>query len=167
MLLQSIQCLILSQQKLKKVLSKMKKIVFLFWGINLLISILLFFAYRISISQTATSDGNSFEQWMQIVEILLNLGFSLIYLIGMAISSLAVLLNLVEKIRNNIYLSFLTFLGLPSICVIIMIIKLVIDISFNDFALLRTFTIFSILYLFLTTIEFLLFRKRINKELNK
>ncbi|QQQ30272.1 hypothetical protein [Chryseobacterium indoltheticum] len=145
----------------------MKKIVFRFWGINLLISILLFFAYRISISQTVASDGNSFEQWMQIVEILLNLGFSLIYLIGMAIFSLAVLLNLVEKIRNNIYLSLLTFLGLPCICVIIIIIKLVIDISFNDFALLRTFTIFSILYLFLTTIEFLLFRKRINKELNK
>ncbi|MDQ8141857.1 hypothetical protein [Chryseobacterium sp. CFS15] len=145
----------------------MKKIVFRFWGINLLISILLFFVYRISISQTATSDGNSFEQWMQIVEILLNLGFSLIYLIGMTISSLAVLLNLVEKIRNNIYLSLLTFLGLPSICVVIIIIKLVIDMSFNDFALLRTFTIFSILYLFLTTIEFLLFRKRINKELNK
>ena len=145
----------------------MKKIVFRFWGINLLISILLFFAYRISISQTETSNGNSFEQWMQIVEILLNLGFSLIYLIGMTIFSLAVLLNLVEKIRNNIYLSLLTFLGLPSICVIIIVIKLVIDISFNDFALLRTFTIFSILYLFLTTIEFLLFRKRINKELNK
>ena len=145
----------------------MKKIVFRFWGINLLISILLFFAYRISISQTETSNGNSFEQWMQIVEILLNLGFSLIYLIGMTIFSLAVLLNLVEKIRNNIYLSLLTFLGLPSICVIIIVIKLVIDISFNDFALLRTFTIFSILYLLLTTIEFLLFRKRINKELNK
>lgn len=167
MLLQSIQCLILSQQKLKKYCQKMKKIVFRFWGINLLISVLLFFAYRISISQTATSNGNSFEQWMQIVEILLNLGFSLIYLIGMTIFSLAVLLNLVEKIRNNIYLSLLTFLGLPSICVIIIVIKLVIDISFNDFALLRTFTIFSILYLFLTTIEFLLFRKRINKELNK
>ena len=85
----------------------MKKIIFKFWIINLLISILLFVGYRIAISQTKIIDGNSFEKWMQILEILLNLGFSLIYFAAMVLSSFAVLLNLIEKIRSNFYWSLI------------------------------------------------------------
>lgn len=146
----------------------MKKIVFRFWGINLLISIILFVIYRIDISQTESIDGSSFEKWMQILELILNIGFSLIYLVAMVICSFAVLLNLIEKIRTNTYLSLLTFLGLPSICVIIITTKLLIDIRSSDLAFWATPAIFSIIYLFLTALEFLLFRKIINKlELNK
>jgi len=130
------------------------KNVFAFWGISLLISILLFVAYRIVISQTKTVDGNSFEKWMQIFEIILNLGFSLVYLIIMIISSFAVLLNFNRKIRNNFYFSLLTFLGIPSFCAIIVFI----DIQ------LKTVILFSIIYLVITLLEFLVFRKIINKS---
>ena len=137
----------------------MKRIVIRFWIINLLISIILFITYRIVISQTKLIDGNSFEKWIQIFELVLNLGFSLIYLIAMIISSFAVLLNLIEKIRNNFYLSLLTFLGIPSFCAIMVFINIQ----------LKNLILFSIIYLFLTTIEFLLFRKRVKKNctLNK
>lgn len=146
----------------------MKKIVFRFWIINLLISIVLFVSYRIVIAETSTTDGNSFEKWIQILELILNIGFSFIYLIAMVISSFVVLLNLIEKIRNNFYFSLLTFLGIPAFCVAIINIKLWFDIYLNNLTILRTLAIFSILYLFFTTIEFLLFRKRIIKvQLNE
>lgn len=132
----------------------MKKIVFRFWIINLLIGIVLFVFYRIVISQTETVDGNSFQKWVQILSLVLDIGFSLMYLVVMVISSFLVLLNLIEKIRNNFYLSLLTFLGIPSFCVVIVWV----DIHF------RNLTVFSTIYIVLMAIGFLLFRKRINKN---
>lgn len=136
----------------------MKNIVFRFWIINLLVSVVLFVIYRIAISQTTLTEGNSFEKWMQILELLLNIGFSLIYLVAMVSSSFVVLLNLIEKIRNNFYLSLLTFLGIPSLWVTIILID----------THLKNLIIFSIIYIILTTIEFFLFRKKVNNiKLNK
>lgn len=53
----------------------MKKIVVQVCLVNLLISILLFVAYRIVISQTEPVDGSSFQKWNQVLLIVLNLGF--------------------------------------------------------------------------------------------
>lgn len=141
----------------------MKKIVFRFWLINFLISLSLFFIYRIVISETNVIEGNSFEKFLQILDLIINLGFSAVYFIAMIISSFAILLNLKEKIRNNFYLSLLAFLGIPLFCVIFILINLLIDISVHNVTILKRPAIFSIIYLFLTTIEFLLFRKKINK----
>lgn len=131
----------------------MNKTVFRFWIINVLISILLFIGYRVMISLTPTVEGNSFEKWMQILDVLLNIGFSLIYLIAMIISSFTILLNMIKTIRNNLYLSLLTFLAIPLFCVILTLI----DIH------LKMLLLFSIAYLIIMTISFLLFRKRVNK----
>lgn len=141
----------------------MKKIIFRFWIINFLISISLFFIYRIVISETNVIAGNSFEKFLQILDLIINLGFSAVYFIAMIISSFAILLNLKEKIRNNFYWSLLAFLGIPTFCVLFILINLLIDISVHNVTILKRPAIFSIIYLFLTAIEFLLFRKRINK----
>lgn len=131
----------------------MNKMVFRFWIINVLISILLFIGYRVMISLTPTVEGNSFEKWMQILHVLLNIGFSLIYLIAMIISSFTILLNMIKTIRNNLYLSLLTFLAIPLFCVILTLI----DIH------LKMLLLFSIAYLIIMAISFLLFRKRVNE----
>ena len=94
----------------------MKKIVFRFWIINFLISIALFFIYRIVIAETKTIDGNFFEELIQILELLLNIGFAFVYFIAMVISSLALLLNLIEKIRNNLFVSFNFFRNTLVLC---------------------------------------------------
>lgn len=141
----------------------MKKIIFRFWIINFLISISLFFIYRIVISETNVIAGNSFEKFLQILDLIINLGFSAVYFIAMIISSFAILLNLKEKIRNNFYWSLLAFLGIPTFCVLFILINLLTDIYLNNLTVLTKLAIFSIIYLFLTAIEFLFFRKRINK----
>ncbi|OXB00591.1 hypothetical protein B0A81_20670 [Flavobacterium plurextorum] len=137
--------------------------IFRFWIINFLISISLFFIYRIVISETNVIAGNSFEKLLQILDLIINLGFSAVYFIAMIISSFAILLNLKEKIRNNFYWSLLAFLGIPTFCVLFILINLLIDISVHNVTILKRPAIFSIIYLFLTAIEFLFFRKRINK----
>ena len=142
----------------------MKKIIFKFWVINLLISILLFIIYRILIEETEMIYGNFLEMLVHILEQILNIFFASIYLIMIILSSFTMFLNLTEKTRNNLYLSLLTFLGIPSFCVILIIIKLLIDIYFYDITILTTLALFSIIYLFITTIEFILFRKIINKR---
>lgn len=141
----------------------MKRIVFKFWIINLLISIALFVIYRIVIAETNSVNRNLFETFLDFLDILLNLGFALIYLIAMFISSLAFFLNLIGKIGNNSYLSLLTFIGIPSVCVIYLIVNVLIDIRLYNETAVATLVKFSIIYLFFTVVEFLLFRKAVNK----
>ena len=146
----------------------MKKLIFRFWIINVLIGVSLFIIYRIVISETEAETDTFFQKLMFILEILLSLGYSLIYLIGMLISSLALFLNLFEKIRNNFYLSMLSFLGIPVVGIIYMIwmMNMITDLSGNySINFLTTFLIFSLIYSILNLIQFLIFRKRISTTL--
>jgi len=139
----------------------MKKIIFRFWIINFLISIALFFIYRVVIAETKPTDGGFFETVLYILDILLNLGLSLVYLVVMVICSLAFFLNLIGKIRNNRLLSFLTFLGFPLSCVIYLVINVSIDVFLYHVSVLTTLMIFSLIYLFFTAIEFFMFKRRL------
>ncbi len=139
----------------------MKKIIFKFWIINFLISIALFFIYRVVIAETKPIDEGFFETVLYILDILLNLGLSFVYFVVMVICSLAFFLNLIAKIRNNRLLSFLTFLGFPLSCVIYLVINVLIDVFSHNESVLTTVMIFSLVYLFFTTIEFLMFKRRL------
>lgn len=100
-------------------------------------------------------EGDFFESLMQIFEILLNLGFSLIYFFYMIIFSFAIFLNLIAAIRNNFVFSFLTFLGIPIVYTTYMFYHFTFKIPL----------IFSTIYLFILLVEFLFFRRKINKLL--
>ncbi|MDF2934165.1 MAG: hypothetical protein K0R36_3496 [Chryseobacterium sp.] len=139
----------------------MKKLIIKLWSIHILIIITLFVVYRIVIASKVSTDTNLFEAFLHILEILLDLGFSIMYLFGMIAFSLLFFLNLFKQIRNNYFLSLLTFLGLPSAFLIYFIIDLSID--YHSHSILTTFVIFSIVYLLITAIEFLIFRKRMVK----
>ncbi len=143
----------------------MKRIIFRYWLMNIFIGVALFIIYRIVIADTNHEDGNFLEQVLQILDVLLNVTYSFIYLIAIVFCSLTLFLNLIDKIRNNFYLSLLTFLGIPLFCVIFIIINTLTEslLYTGSVTVFRNFLIFSIIYLLCTTLEFLLFRKRINK----
>lgn len=146
----------------------MKKTIFKLWLINFLISIALFVIYRFVIVETKSTDRNVFETILYILAILLNLGFSFIYFMVMSICSLTFFLNLIGNIRNNNFLSFLSFLGLPAICVLYLVINVLIDISSYGESVLTTLLIFSIIYLFFTAVAFFIFKKKLKTlELNE
>jgi hypothetical protein len=139
----------------------MKELIFKLWIINLLISIVLYAIYRIAISKTDYADAmNFFEKIAFIFNVLLSLWCSTLYLIAMFFCSLMFFFNLIEKIRDNHFLSFLSFLGIPSACVIYLIVVNIL----THFEVYMTFLVFSIIYLILTTIEFLIFRRKINSH---
>ncbi|OPC24232.1 hypothetical protein BAX96_06635 [Elizabethkingia anophelis] len=139
----------------------MKKIILNFWLVNLLISILLFFLYKIVMMETKQTDATFLGNILYIIDILLNLGFSLIYLAVMVLGSLPFFLNLIEKIRNNSFLSFLAFSGILLICVIYLMANVSIDLYQYKESLLIRLISFSIMYLLCTCVEFLMFRKKI------
>jgi hypothetical protein len=141
----------------------MKKIIFKFWVINLLISSVLFVAYRMVIANTnrTTYDMNLLDKIIDIFEGLLNLGFSIIYFVVMVFCSLLIFFNLIKKIRKNYFLSFLTSLGIPLISVIFFNVSVLMRFHLRCGSILATFMIFSTLYLLFTTIAFLIFRKKI------
>ncbi|ELM3672169.1 hypothetical protein RYR30_002137 [Flavobacterium psychrophilum] len=136
----------------------MKKIIFKSWIINLVISISLFVIYRLIIAETNYLESTSmFEKFLFFIDVLLNIWVSILSLIAMFFCSLFFFLNLVVNIRNNYYLSSLSFLGIPTIWIIYLI---VINI-YTGFGFYRTILVLSMIYLFLTAVQFLKFRKKI------
>ncbi len=141
----------------------MKKIILKFWIINLLLSIILFYAYAFIIKETESNDCTWVENFFTILLILLEFYFKLVFLSAMVVCSITYFLNLIDKIRINYFYSFLTFFGLPLICVVFLLVNLLIAIYSNNESILKPILLLSIVYLIIATIEFLLFRKNITK----
>lgn len=143
----------------------MKKLIFKYWITNVLISIILFILYRVVISEMQSDSEGLLDTLLFILEILISLGFSLVFLCGLLVFSLTFFLNLIKKIRDNRFLSLLTFIGIPVICLIYAMIYLSFPLQVNT--ILIMFVSFSIIYLIITTVQFLMFRKTIKKYPNE
>ena len=139
------------------------RLTFKFYAANFLISIALFFIYRIGFVGNKQITRNWFDLIINILDIFLNIHFAVIFLIVMVFSSITIFLNIIAKIRRNYFLSLLTFLAIPLGCIIYLIINLWVDVQSNNDSPLTTLVVFSIIYTFITVIEFLLFRKKIKK----
>ncbi len=144
----------------------MKKTIFKYWLGNISFGILLYLIYRIIISQSESAGNTGFEKFMFIVEILLNLGYSLLYLAGVLLSSLTIFLNHFVKIRNNFYLSMLTFLGIPLVCVIYLLF-IYLKLDYYSHNILLKAVLFSGIYLVFTGAQLWMFRRKIIISENK
>ncbi|WP_286754496.1 MULTISPECIES: hypothetical protein [Sphingobacterium] len=144
----------------------MGKIIFRFWLVNVLISVALFVLYRLVIAETDTAATGFLETIIVILDIIVNLGFSTIYLFAVILCSLLFFLNHIEKIRRNKGLSFLTFSGIPAVCLILLIIYILVGFYKYHMVLdpLKMLLLFSVIYLASTILEFILFRKIIEKQ---
>ncbi len=143
----------------------MGKIIFRFWLVNVLISVALFILYRLVIAETDTAATGFLETIIVILDIIVNLGFSTIYLFAVILCSLLFFLNHIEKIRRNKALSFLTFSGIPAVCLVLLIIYILVGFYKYQMVLdpLKMLLLFSVIYLASTILEFILFRKIIKK----
>lgn len=141
----------------------MRKLIVKYWLINFVLSIALFFIYRFVFIQAKPTDEDWLDGVLNILDLVLNIQFSMLYLVAMIVSSFTFFLNLRPSIRKNYFLSLLTFSGIPFLGVIFYGVNL-----FNDWhspyeSPLTTFVIFSVIYLIITTLEFLLFRNSMKK----
>ena len=139
----------------------MMNMLFRFWIFNVFLLILLFFGYRMAISETDPHGPTAFDKVMDIFELLLNIGFSLVYVIGLLLSSLTIFLNLIVAVRNSPFYSFLSFLAIPIISLIYTMV--VLQFSFSSNRILMTFVIFSVAYILITGLQFLRFRTAVRK----
>ena len=143
----------------------MKKLFCKFYGVNFLIGIILYNVYRLFNINKQTNDNKWFDTILNILDIWLNIHFEMIYLIVIAMGSLTFFLNLNGKIRNNYFLSLFTFLGIPLSFTVYLIVGLFNDYNYDhtNKSPLATIVMFSMIYLFIITIEFILFRKKLKK----
>lgn len=130
----------------------------------MLVSIVLYFIYRFSFIQTKSTNGNIFENLLEILYLVLNLAYSFVYLIGMTLCSLPIFFNLIDGIRNNYYYSLLTFLGIPLIGIAYFLVVMIIGNFYEDLNPVATFVSFSTIYLLLLTISFLNFRRMVKRH---
>jgi len=127
---------------------------------DLLIGFILYFAYRITIMNiTATGEG-LLANILYILDIILNLGLSLIYLVAVVICSFTVFLNFISKIRDSSILSWFSFSGLPILLLTAFIISLWADAYDFSGNIMTKILIFSILYPCITTVLYRQFRKK-------
>ncbi len=144
----------------------MRKIIFRFWLVNILLSVLLFIVYRLIIAHTDTESTGFLETIIVILDIVVNLGFSAVYLAAMGLCSLVLFLNHIEKVRNNKVLSLLTFSGIPAICLLLVTVYILVGMYEYNMILdpLKMLLIFSIIYVSCTILEFVVFRKILEKQ---
>ena len=139
----------------------MMNMLFRFWIFNVFLLILLFFGYRMAISETDPHGPTAIDKVMDIFELLLNIGFSLVYVIGLLLSSLTIFLNCIAAVRNSPFYSFLSFLAIQIISLIYTMV--VLQFSFSSNRILMTFVIFSAAYILITGLQFLRFRTAVRK----
>lgn len=101
---------------------KIRSIVFKYWKINIFLCIAVYIAYRIAIFDITQQDEGLSSTILNWLNILLNLGFSLLFLVLTLVCTTSVLLNMIESVRKSLVLSWLSFSGLPIIFLVIMII---------------------------------------------
>ncbi len=142
------------------------KRIFRFWMVNILMCVALFIGYRIVIAESEPLNTTWMEKFLHVLDVLLNLGFSLVYLLFMMAGSLAIFFNQIQKIRNHHYLSLLTFIAIPLLAVIVLAIKLGIDFYTDGQSIFTTLVVFALLYLLLNSLTFLIFSKSMKKLRN-
>lgn len=143
----------------------MKKIVFRFSLINIGLGIVLFLLYRVIIDRLNPPDTTTLEKFYTVMDIFMQVVLSSLYLVAIAVSSLLFFLNQIDRIRNNYYLSFLTFSGIPLFFVLFVGVNIALDLHQYDIipSSIKMLLGFSILYLLCTVVEFLIFRSKIKK----
>ncbi|MGY5254738.1 hypothetical protein, partial [Sphingobacterium spiritivorum] len=106
----------------------MKKIIFRFSLINIGLGIVLFLLYRVIIDRLNPPDTTTLEKIYTVMDIFMQIILSSVYLVAIAVSSLLFFLNQIDRIRNNYYLSFLTFSGVPLFFVLFVGVNIALDI---------------------------------------
>ena len=141
----------------------MKKLIFKFWVINFFLSLTLYVLYRIMLINTETTETNMFEFILIALKIFLDIYFIAIFFIAVVVCSLTYFLNLNATIRNNIFYSFLTFVGIPIGIFLFYFIQLSFDFTAEVFDILQSYEMISLIYIFLTVILFIFFRRSVKK----
>lgn len=153
--LDKIVCLYLMHKK------NMKKYIFKFWLLNFLLTAILFLIYYVlAFTQLKSNNGNLFEIILDFLFTLFNLYYILAYSIVMIVFSTAFFLNLQKTIRANNFLSALTFIAIPLVAVIYILIDLY---PYNSFVVVWWIG-FPLAYLLFIIFQFYIFRKKINKH---
>lgn len=138
----------------------MRKYIFKFWLLNLVfIAILFLVNYVVIFANVEVRKTIPVKFVVDMLIVSFHLYFTFAYCIVMIVFSSFLFLNLKKIIRTNFFLSLLSFIGMPLLALICVLIYFYPYYSFDVFWWIG----FPLAYLLLIIYQFYRFRKRISK----
>lgn len=138
------------------------------WTINVLLCVLSLFLYQYYTPKEALDSENLLAKFFNFGIDLFRIYWVNIFFMGMVCLSLTLFLNRIEAIINNPFLSFLTFLFIPTALIgYILIITVSSGDFLNSLSLIKDWLIPPIIYLGFTGVQFYLFRKNFSTKTSK
>lgn len=136
----------------------MKKLIAKYWFTNVLCCVCLFVIYRLMIAEKDYPDENWLDSILSMMDIFLNLNFSLLFLLVIPICALTFFLNLIDAVRRRFYLSLLTFVALP-VAILLYVLSACIDLYASGSSIFSTLLALIVFYLVFSSIQFRYFWK--------
>lgn len=134
------------------------------WTLNVLMSAASLYLCNFYMPEQTLDDENSLTKFLNFGIDLLKMYWVMVFFVAMVFLSLTILLNLNKSIRNNMFLSFSTFLLIP-VGLILYIIG--IEIFSGDFVGLLSFIAEWLLppfiYCLFTGVQFYFFREKVSR----
>ncbi|PZP42897.1 MAG: hypothetical protein DI598_16395 [Pseudopedobacter saltans] len=134
--------------------------------LDLLLTFVLYFLYRILVSNSHTNSEGFFSAILEILVILTELGFSFVFFVLMSFNSLVIFFNFIPKIRNTWFLSMMTFLLVPLIVCVFFLVSGLIRFGEYSMSPLMYLMLFLIARIIFSILEFFIFRRKIERVAN-
>lgn len=139
------------------------------WGLNVFLCIVSLFLCQYYSPDKALDNENLFMKFFNLGVEIIQILWVQIFFTAMILLSLTIFLNLNKSIRNNRFLSFLSFLFIPSALIIYILLIVILSgdiMHFPNFII--DWLMPPIIYFLFTTVQFYFFRKQIlNKGYKK
>jgi len=140
------------------------KKLFQIWIVNALLSVAGMLFYRFFIIKGMPNEQNFFFALLTAGVAMLKLFWSQLFFMLMIISALAIFLNVNQRIVNNLFISLLTFLLIPFLLTVYIIIDTLVSNNWTiDLPLFIDWMMPPIIYIAFTSVQFLFFRKYVSQ----
>ncbi|MEO5909348.1 MAG: hypothetical protein ABIP95_00600 [Pelobium sp.] len=132
------------------------------WSVNVLLCIVSLFLYQYYTPNETIDNENLFMKFFDLGVEIIKIWWVQIFFTAMLLLSLTIFLNRMERIRNNVFFSFLSFLMVPSAVIIYILLIVVLSgdiLHFPNFII--DWLMPPIVYFLFTAVQFYFFRKQI------
>ena len=134
------------------------------WIVNAVLCVAGMLIYRYFIVKAIPNEQNFFFALLTAGVALLKVFWSQLFFLFMVFCGLTIFLNVNQRIVNNLFLSLLTFLLIPFLLTVYVIVDTLASSNWTiDLPLFIDWIMPPIIYIAFTSVQFLLFRKQVSQ----
>lgn len=138
------------------------------WSLSVLLCVVSLFLYQYYSPEKTLDNENLFMKFFNLGVEIIQVWWVQIFFTVVVLLSLTLFLNLIKSIRNCTFLSFLSFLFVPSAIIIYILLIVVLSGDIMHFPKFIIYLLMPpVVYFAFTGIQFYLFRKKFNRSKNQ